>query len=227
MTDTHPLDRPVRSALTSGWALLAHGDGALQLDPDYGPFAAPADFSRLGVDDMAKLTPGPDGLWCFEPRATPAPHGMEVIKSAAGLQMVLDRLTPGGAEPEFGTLSDADAPEMLDLALLTRPGPFAQHTNRLGHFIGIRVDGRLAAMAGERMKMPGFTEVSGVCTHPDFRGRGYAPALMRIVIRRILDRGEIAFLHTYADNEVAIALYRSLGFDWRQDMTLSILAATS
>ena len=111
-----------------------------------------------------------------------------------GVQMVAETLA-GGSDIDFLELGDADAAEMLALATLTEPGPFFTRTHRLGDFIGIRHAGRLVAMAGERMKPEGFTEVSGVCTHPDFRGRGYAGALMRVVAARIAARGEMPFLH--------------------------------
>jgi len=103
---------------------------------------------------------------------------------------------------------------MLALATLTRPGPFFDRTHQLGDFLGVRIEGQLVAMAGERMKPLGFTEVSVVCTHPDHRGRGYAGALMRLVAARILDHGETPFLHAYASNRGAIALYETRGRDF-------------
>ncbi|MEI9963878.1 MAG: GNAT family N-acetyltransferase [Caulobacteraceae bacterium] len=105
---------------------------------------------------------------------------------------------------------------MLALATLTQPGPFFARTHQLGDFIGVKQEGRLVAMAGERMRPTGFTEVSGVCTHPDWRGRGYAAGLMRLVAARILARGETPFLHVYASNTGAIALYEALGFRLRR-----------
>jgi predicted GNAT family acetyltransferase len=107
---------------------------------------------------------------------------------------------------------------MLALATLTRPGPFRARTHTLGRFIGIRDSGRLIAMAGERLKLDGFVEISAVCTHPDYRGRGYGGALMKMVGKRILSEGDTPFLHTYADNTVAIALYRRLGFEVRAEV---------
>jgi predicted GNAT family acetyltransferase len=97
------------------------------------------------------------------------------------------------------------------------PGPFVERTHELGRFIGVRHEGQLVAMAGERMKPEGFTEISGVCTHPDHRGRGYAAALMCEVARAIFARGETPFLHAFDDNTNAIALYERLGFvtRWR------------
>src|SRR6185437_12341711 len=102
---------------------------------------------------------------------------------------------------------DEDGPQMLKLAALTEPGPFFERTHQLGDFIGVKEDGRLIAMAGERMRPDAFTEISGVCTHPDFRGRGYAAALTMEVAARIRARGDTPFLHVYAANAAAIRLY--------------------
>jgi predicted GNAT family acetyltransferase len=138
-----------------------------------------------------------------------------------GVQMIAERLTAGpAADFDMAPLTDADGPEMLALATLTKPGPFFERTHQLGDFFGVKVDGRLAAMAGERMKPDGFTEVSGVCTHPEHRGRGYAGALMRLVAGRILDRGDTPFLHAYASNRGAIALYETLGFTLRREVQM-------
>lgn len=139
--------------------------------------------------------------------------------------MVAASVPPDAREHDFTDLTDDDAGEMLALATLTVPGPYAAKTNRLGGFVGIRRDGRLLAMAGERMKPGRHTEVSGVCTHPDHRGRGYAGFLMRLVAARILARGEEPFLHCYASNAGAIALYRRLGFEPHQSVTATVLTA--
>ncbi len=138
--------------------------------------------------------------------------------------MVAEALTPAPA-PAFGItpLTEADAPAMLALATLTRPGPFFSRTHQLGDFVGVKVDGALVAMAGERMKPTGFTEVSGVCTHPEHRGRGYADGLSRLVAARILARGETAFLHAYPSNTAAITLYQTLGFTLRREMAITVL----
>jgi predicted GNAT family acetyltransferase len=112
---------------------------------------------------------------------------------------------------------------MLSLASLTEPGPFFARTHRMGRFLGIRRAGRLAAMAGERMRFLGHTEVSGVCTHPDFRGQGLARRLSAAVTANIQQRGDRAFLHAWTANAPAIALYRSLGFDVRAEVSVAIL----
>lgn len=158
-----------------------------------------------------------------ESGAVSAPEGFEAVKVAPCHQMIATHITPGGEDFQAIELTDTDGPEMLALARLTQPGPFAEQTHELSAFIGIKHEGWLVAMAGERMKIDSFSEVSGVCTHPDFRGRGYAAGLMRLVARRILARGETAFLHTYADNQVAIDLYKSLGFEYRASLVATVL----
>ncbi len=224
MTPNHPLDRPVWSALTSRQSALAIGDArALRFDPDYALFAAAADDSPEAAAALGALNTSPNGLGLVEAGDMPLPPGAVVRASAACVQMVAASLTGGGRTVAFEPLGEADAAEMLALATLTVPGPFFEKTHRLGDFIGVKVDGRLMAMAGERMKPDGFTEVSGVCTHPDHRGRGYAGALMRVVTARILERGEQAFLHAYAANTATIALYETLGFQVRTTITYTVL----
>ena len=120
-------------------------------------------------------------------------------------------------------LGDADAADMLALARLTEPGPFLERTHTMGRFLGIRIEGRLAAMAGERMRFPGYTEVSGVCTHPDFRGRGLARRLSAAAAVAIEARGERPFLHAWRSNRSAIALYESLGFELRAEVNVAVL----
>ena len=219
----HPLDRPVWSALNGGWKSVSWGNAhARQLDPDYGPFAASNDRSTDALQALAGFVPGPDGLWVVEDADFSVPPGLTVAKSAMCHQMWAHEVSPGGKILDVVPLGDDDAAEMLALALLTRPGPFAAKTHAIGNFIGLKIDGRLAAMAGERMRMDGFAEVSGVCTHPDFRGMGLASSLMRMVAVRIVARGDVPFLHTYADNAVAIAMYEALGFRFRKELMLRV-----
>ena len=223
---THPLDRPIWHALTTRQADIAERVGAaVRLNPNYGVFAAAADASETSRIALNYLDHGPEGLWLLEVDEVAPPPGLLVVHhSARCVQMVTDHVL--APKPPFTVerLGEADAPEMLELAHLTEPGPFFEHTNRMGNFIGIREKGRLVAMAGERLRPQGFTEVSGVCTHPDFRGYGCASSLMRIVAARILARGEVPFLHSYAENVGAIALYEKLGFKLRSAMTLTVLA---
>ena len=227
LSDTaHPLDRPVWTTLTTRQAHLAQGDGrALRLAPAYGLFAAAADGSDESLAALAALVPLAGALATVG-TAEPGPPPGLAAEPHILWQMACRRLTQAPAPPAFEIvdLSEADADQMLALATLTKPGPFFERTHQLGAFVGVKdADGRLLAMAGERMNPPGFTEVSGVCTEPDQRGRGYAGALMRVVAGRIAGRGETAFLHTYAHNTGAIGLYESLGFSLRREVTMTVL----
>jgi predicted GNAT family acetyltransferase len=225
MEPIHPLDRPAWSALTTRQAPLAIGNSrALRFDPDYGLFAAAADGTPESLAALAALAPAEGAIGLVEPGPPPVPPGVALVSSALCHQMIAQSITPRPACFPLIPLTDADAPEMLALATLTRPGPFFARTHRLGQFVGAKVDGQLVAMAGERMKPEGFTEVSGVCTHPDHRGRGYAAALMAHVAAGILARGETPFLHSYSDNEGAIALYEKMGFRLRRQVTYTLLA---
>jgi predicted GNAT family acetyltransferase len=219
------LDRPVWNALTTRWAEIAEGDArAWRIDRGYGVFGAAADRSPESLAGLAALIPEQGELWLVERDDWTAPPGTRFVRQADCVQMICDGLTPGKPPAfEIVELGEDDAPAMYDLAMLTQPGPYAAHTNRLGDFIGVKRDGALITMAGERMKMPGLSEVSGVCTHPDHRGRGYAGALMRVVAERMLARGETPWLHAYASNVGAIALYESLGFRLHGNVTASIL----
>src|SRR5229473_5140751 len=127
------------------------------------------------------------------------------------------------SEQELVVLGDADSLEMIELTALTKPGPFGKRTHELGTYVGIRREGKLVAMAGERMKVPGFTEVSAVCTHPEHTGHGYARILMAEVMRRIRSRGVTPFLHVREDNVRAIELYRRLGFTQLRRLHFAVL----
>lgn len=120
-------------------------------------------------------------------------------------------------------LGEKHIPEMLELTALTKPGPFLQNTILFGNYFGIFENGRLAAMTGQRMHPVPYLEVSAVCTHPDFRGRGYAKALMLHVMRIILDNGFIPFLHVLANNSTAISLYESIGFRTRRRLYIDVV----
>lgn len=224
----HLLHRPIWNALTSSWSPLAQGnEHALRIDPRYGPFAAAADGSAAAQAALAALVPEQGEAWIVESDPLTPPPGTRLVREAMLVQMVAEKIV--GESPPFEPvlLTEEDAAEMRALALMTKPGPFLPLTHRLGRFIGIREQGRLVAMAGERMRMPGFAEVSGVCTHPDHRGRGHARALMLIVAAAMLERGETPFLHAYAAHEATVALYQRLGFRVRARMHMMVIVPGS
>ncbi len=216
------LDRPVWNALTGRQAHIAQGDGTgLRFACEYGPFAALRDPAG-DTGDLVRLAE--DGeIWLVEKHPIVPPVGLKRARSAECVQMVASTITPGRRDHAVCDLGDDDAAEMLALASLTQPGPFSTRTHALGRFVGIRRNGVLVAMAGERMKPGLFTELSGVCTHPDHRGQGYAGFLMRVIASGIIERGEVPFLHCYATNGGAIALYQSLGFEIHQTITAMVL----
>ncbi|UIP08193.1 GNAT family N-acetyltransferase [Erythrobacter sp. SDW2] len=210
-------------------AHLAQGtDGAKRIDPRYGPFAASRDRGEEAQAALAALFDGPDDrLWLVEPEAAPCPPGAQIMRTAELVQMVADGEPPEDdvIDPAVVALGEADAAEMAEIALATEPGPWGTLAHRYGQFYGIRMEGRLAAMAGERMlPAPGLAEVSGVCTWPEYRGQGLARRLIRRVMAGQRARGDVPYLHSYAHNAGAIELYQSLGFRPRRTMWVTVLA---
>ena len=185
------------------------------------PPAATDDAASLAA--LAELVPDAGMIVLLQTGQAPVPRGCEAALVDRGVQMLLHQLQPRALEHAAVDLGEADADDMVELATLTKPGPFLPGTRRLGRFVGIRIEGRLAAMAGERLRLNNHTEVSAVCTHPDFRGRGMAAQLSSLVAERILARGERPFIHAFADNQQAIRLYQSLGFAKRSDMAVLAL----
>lgn len=222
MTDI--LNRPIWHALTTRQSVYAEGGpAAKRFMTSVSPFVASVDDAAPSLEAVRDLIPE-DGMSVFlQATACPTLTETEVVFAADGVQMVATKKFSAEDESGIINLAEADAPDMQALAAVTKPGPFLPRTHELGRFIGIRENGALVAMAGERMKLDGFTEISAVCTHPDFRGRGLAGRLMRIVAARICARGETPFLHAFASNENAIRLYETLGFELRSKMFVTAL----
>jgi len=220
------LDRPVWASLCTAHLGLSEGDDlARRYLPDVNLFAAARDDSRAALERLSALIgPGQQAYVLQAPAIGLAP-ALVAVKRALGVQMV----DSGGqlaqeSDEDIARLTEADGEDMLALATLTEPGPFLTRTHAMGQFLGVRVAGRLAAMAGERMRFPGYTEVSGVCTHPDFRGRGLARRLSAAVMASIRERGDIPFLHAWKTNTAAIRLYENLGFEHRCDVHVVVVA---
>ncbi|HEX5683427.1 MAG TPA: GNAT family N-acetyltransferase [Ideonella sp.] len=221
----HPLDRPVWASLTTTHLPLSEGTSwARRFDRQVNVFAAARDDSTQALAALADLVLPEEQVYLLQVPEIVVPPGLHAVKQAKGVQMVATRRLAGEADLDgIAALGEADAAEMLALAQLTEPGPFLARTHRMGAFVGIREGGRLLGMAGERLRLPGYTEVSGVCTHPHARGRGFARRLSAAVAARIEARGEQPFLHAWSSNHVAIALYESLGFVKRTEVNVALL----
>lgn len=221
---THVLDRPIWSALATRHAALAEGGPLAKRFPSaVSMFAATADESADSLDAVARLPDADKGLLLVQVDAISVPRGLEVAMAATALQMVAQKPFPETLDDRIVPLGEEDAQAMYDLAMLTKPGPFSLKAQSFGGFWGVKRGGRLVAMAGQRLKQPGLAELSGVCTHPDARGQGLARLLSLYVARRIEERGERAYLHSFHDNEAAIRLYESIGFAIRATLNVRLL----
>ncbi len=224
-----PLDNPIWQSLITTHAHFAEIPGQARKFPHEVSVLAglseptPENYDSLG----AMMRPGERvGLFLQDPPDPPAPWAID--RTCPLLQMLCEKrssfsVAPRAMQPEFIRLTKADVPEMLALTKLTNPGPFGARTHELGDYFGIRVAGTLAAMAGERLRLPGYTEVSAVCTHPDHLGHGYASALMGVVMDNICSRGELPILHVLPENTRAIQVYERLGFTKRATLHLAVL----
>ena len=221
----HPLDRPVWASLTTHHVPLSEGNElARRFAGDVNLFASARDDTPEAVAELARLVKPGETVFILQVPEIVIPPGLVEVKAAKGVQMVAPKgITLETLGGDILALTQEDAPEMLALATLTEPGPFLARTPAMGAFIGIRIGGRLAAMAGERMRFPGYTEVSGVCTHPEFRGRGLARRLSAAVVAGIEARGDQAFLHAWKSNHSAISLYEGLGFEVRAEVNVAVL----
>jgi ribosomal protein S18 acetylase RimI-like enzyme len=223
-TDETLLDNPAYASLCGAHARLAQVRGRARRYPaDVAPFLAlPLPPSPQDWRDAAELVaPGTFVAGLYS--GADLPDGWRVVRAFDLTQMVGERVT-GVDCAEAIPLGAADVPEMLELVAQTEPGPFLNRTIELGDYLGIRRDGALVAMAGERFRPDGWTEISAVCTTPDHRGQGLASELIGALIARIQRRSEHAFLHVMRSNTGAIRLYEALGFRQRRHPTLTIFA---
>jgi predicted GNAT family acetyltransferase len=211
--DLSALENPIWNSLNGPHAKFAIGAGkAKRYQPQVSIFFAVADQSDASFRDLHDLA-GKDGVArMLSPTLKVERPGWKQTFGKEVMQMVWERPSPPVPAPEIVRLNDSDVPEMTALVEATKPGPWAPRTIEMGNYYGIKVDGKLAAMTGERMRMPGLTEVSAIAVWPEFRGRGYAQKLAHHVASSIVARGETAFLHLFADNVPARTLYEKMGF---------------
>ncbi|MFB7179388.1 GNAT family N-acetyltransferase [Streptomyces sp. NPDC056257] len=217
LSDSAVLDNPVWASLTGthrAFAELGPAGLAGRYALDTSPFAALRDPEDPAAwADLAALVGPGQEVWVTGLPTPPA--DWETLMTVPGVQLD-GRAVRAEAAPEAVPLGRGDVPEMLELVGLTRPGPFLDRTVELGTYLGIRHEGRLVAMAGERMRPAGWSEISAVCTHPDHRGRGLAGRLTRAVAAAVRERGDSPFLHAAAANTGAVRLYESMGFTVRR-----------
>jgi predicted GNAT family acetyltransferase len=221
---THPLDHPIWSALTTRQQALAEGGALARRYPlAVGPFAAMVDTSPQSFAALGALMSPSEVAVLFTPDPVTPPAEFKILLAKTGEQMIGKPAEISAGTTEIVTLGADDVPAMMELTKLTNPGPFAPRTHELGTFLGIRIDGQLVAMTGERMKPANYTEMTAVCVHPTHRGRGYAQILLAAVSRQISARGEVPFLHVFSDNDSAIALYRRQGMEIRRRLWVTVL----
>lgn len=220
------LDNPVWHSITHAHAELGElRPFAARYRTEVSPFGAVADpDDPRSWKDLAELVE-PGGHVVLTGVAGVG-EGWEIAGGGEGVQLV-DTALAAEPDPEAIVLGPADVPEMLELVARTKPGPFAPRTLELGTYLGIRRDGLLVAMAGERMKPPGWTEISAVCTDASVRGQGLATRLVRAVAYGIKERGETPMLHAAASNTSAIRLYEAIGFSLRRMTTFYGVRPTS
>ncbi|MGR9171449.1 GNAT family N-acetyltransferase [Rhizobium sp. KDH_Rht_773_N] len=221
---SHILDRPIWNALHTAHADLAEGgERARRYPPSIVPFAATADDTRESLEALENLPAADEVMAIVEAGPITVPQGLTVLTDGKLVQMIAERPYERISDSRLQPLTPDDAEEMLALATLTRPGPFTLGAQKLGTFWGVKIDGRLVAMAGQRLRLPGHGELSGLCTHPDFQGKGLGTLLFRYVAGEISARGDTVFLHAYYTNTSAIALYKTLGFKLRSELNFRVV----
>jgi len=220
---TDVLADPVNAALDGPHSRFREVSGRIQrYHPDVSVFYGhPRELTDEDYSHVARLA-GPTKIAVLRDRATPLPAGWSVVETF-GLVQFEGSGVDTAPEPAAIPLTAADVPEMTALVEQTKPGPFLPRTIELGTYLGIRTaDGSLVAMAGERMRPTGYTEISAVCTAPEARGQGLASRLIRAIAHGIRERGETPFLHTSSDNP-AQTLYKAMGFTLTRTVPLEII----
>lgn len=221
----HLLDNPIFNALNSAHSIYAKGTANVKYyQEEVAVFAGLKTNSPADFEELYALATDANTFVVFSPVALTIPANWKLLTHIDMFQFVYDsKEIPAGADGDFTDLDNEYVPEMMALVELTQPGPFRERTIELSNYTGVIDEGKLVAMAGHRFNPTPYIEVSAVCTHPDHLGKGYAYMLIREQIKRILDKGEIPFLHVRNDNTGAIKLYEKLGFYIRSEMIAYVI----
>lgn len=216
------LDNPFWSSLTTGHAHFALGGPLARRYPaDISPIAGLATPEPANVTALEAIVAVGDDMATVARSMPKLPAHWEILYESRLTQMIRSKRTPlPEGEVDASPLGPSDVPEMLALVELTKPGPFRPRTIELGTYVGLRVSGRLVAMAGERLWIDHCRELSAVCTHPDVRRQGYGRALIARVVNGMTRAGQTPMLHVESANRHAIDLYRTLGFVPRTELSL-------
>lgn len=223
MTDL--LHNPVFSALARNESHRAFGSEHVKyFDLEVSPFAGFNCDVETGFRELHEMLPAGRRILFATPEEIDIPNAWKLKAEIKGLQFVYrNDVMPANPVIEPEPLNESHVDEMVALAALTKPGPFNKRTIEFGHYHGIFEDGRLAAMTGQRLHIDNLTEISAVCTHPDFTGKGYAAALLLHQLHIILSNNQLPFLHVRADNKRAIEIYERLGFEENREMNFYFL----
>lgn len=227
---THTLDNPIWNALTTHNQIISKGNQqAKYFDREIAAFAGLKDNSESDLNSLYEFMPLQTHFILFTPGDIVIPSGWKIILKKSLLQMVYQPSTSDRVldqetdDSELVALQEKHVAAMLELTGQTNPGPFFSRTIEFGNYKGIFDGDRLVAMAGQRMRPVQYTEVSAVCTHPDYLGKGYAGKLVRYQIKKICSESRIPFLHVYTDNTSAYTLYEKLGFRTRREMMVYVI----
>ena len=220
----HPPDNPVWQALCNHLRHFNRGNDVLKYFPaDVSPFVGLKDWDNSDIETLFQQLPSNRVFSVMMVKKVELPPELEIIYTCPLYQMECHvKYTIPDYAPSIQKLGYNDIPQMLKLTDITKPGPFLDHTIDMGNYYGIFENGELAAMAGERLRLPGYTEISAICTSPAHVGKGYASLLTEHVAQHIFDEGHTPILHVKTDNLRAINVYQRVGFDIRSEVFFAI-----
>jgi hypothetical protein len=224
----HPLDNPIWNALISGNKNLSQGNEHVKyFSEEVAPFVGMSELTPDEFEILYHFIPFERSVVIIVSKDIEIPKQWTLIEQINALQLVhVNPTTSHTASSELIALQNKDVPQMISLTAMTHPGPFLKRTIEFGNYEGIFNNGELVSMAGQRFHANQYVEISAVCTHPDFHGKGYAGQIIQSQIRKIKASSEVPFLHVRNDNIQAIHLYKSLGFEVRKPMNIYAIQKT-